>query len=600
MNHHLDTYKLMGIEQRGAKVGCSGTMNNLLIDRMVTEDWHRGKRNLSMAWVDVAKAYDSIDHEWLDEMMILHRFLTWLKNVTSKLSASWNTRIQCKTDKGDETSDVIRFRSGLSQGDVLCPRLFTLCMNPVAWMLKATEGYKLSRPIGSKITDLLYIDDLKIFAASQTKLATVMKSTQTAMKDMGLRWNPKKCSVLHVKRGVQQEDNDSIKLDESVVIQSLKQQSHYKSLGVLENIKRMDLLAFESASKEYLKRLSVIWSSPLSDVNKVTALNQYAFPLLSYLMPTQRWPMSELQRINREVRKVKVENGGKHPTGSSALLYVPRAVGGRGMKSVETAYKVTKIKTALKIQGSTYPTVKLVKNWDENSARSKGRHSTLEDAVKYAREFGLDLDLTKPNTTCQVVCTGDEIIDNKIPDTLKNAITSRLQQEVMDQKWQGEITAARWKDQDLSLKECYTWLKGWKAAPTHTIAGIEELHQQLLPTKIYHQKKTEFKTDDIMCGMFGEKPESLAHVLAGCSVLAQTKYLSIHNAALKIPFFEMLNDMELIESTPPWYSPVQPKPVYQNDRAEAYWDVPVYEHYNFRTAVIVPKNAEFFKLVIKA
>ena len=140
----------------------------------------------------------------------------------------------------------------------------------------------------------------------------------------------------------------------------------------------------------------------------------------------------------------------------------------------------------------------------------------------------------------------------------------------MDQKWQGKITAARWGDQDLRLKECYTWLKGWKAAPTHTMAGIEELHQQLLPTKMYHQKKTGFNTtDDIMCRMCREKPECLAHVLAGCSVLAQTKYLSRHNAALKIPFFEMLKDMDLIESHPPSYSPVQPKPVYQNDRAEA-------------------------------
>ena len=59
------------------------------------------------------------------------------------------------------------------------------------------------------------------------------------------------------------------------------------------------------------------------------------------------------------------------------------------MKPAETAYKVTQIKTALKIHGSTDPTVKLVKNWDENSA-SKGRHSMLEDAVKYAREFGFD------------------------------------------------------------------------------------------------------------------------------------------------------------------------------------------------------------------
>ena len=71
------------------------------------------------------------------------------------------------------------------------------------------------------------------------------------------------------------------------------------------------------------------------------------------------------------------------------------------MKSVHTAYEVTKIKLALKIHGSTltYPTVKLVKNCDENSG-SKGRHSVLADTAKYAREFGLDLDLTKQNATC--------------------------------------------------------------------------------------------------------------------------------------------------------------------------------------------------------
>ena len=43
----------------------------------------------------------------------------------------------------------------------------------------------------------------------------------------------------------------------------------------------------------------------------------------------------------------------------------------------------------------------------------------LADAVKYAREFGLDLDLTKPNATCQVASTGDESIDNEVPDALK-------------------------------------------------------------------------------------------------------------------------------------------------------------------------------------
>ena len=63
MDQHLDVYGLMEAEQRGAKEGCSGTTDNLLIERMVTQDCHRGRRNLSMAWVDVTKAYGSVDHE---------------------------------------------------------------------------------------------------------------------------------------------------------------------------------------------------------------------------------------------------------------------------------------------------------------------------------------------------------------------------------------------------------------------------------------------------------------------------------------------------------------------------------------------------------
>ena len=50
----------------------------------------------------------------------------------------------------------------------------------------------------------------------------------------------------------------------------------------------------------------------------------------------------------------------------------------------------------------------------------------LADAVKYAREFGLDLDLNKPNATCQVASTGDKIIDNEVPDALKKSGKERL------------------------------------------------------------------------------------------------------------------------------------------------------------------------------
>ena len=107
---------------------------------------------------------------------------------------------------GQEVSEPIVFK-GLPQGDALCPRLFTICLNSVAWKISTSQGYKLSKPISARVTDLLYIDDLKVFATSETKLNRVLESTQAAMEDIGLQWNPSKCAVIHIKKGVHSQES---------------------------------------------------------------------------------------------------------------------------------------------------------------------------------------------------------------------------------------------------------------------------------------------------------------------------------------------------------------------------------------------------------
>ena len=100
MDQHLEHHGLMEGQQRGAKSGCFGTMDNLLIDRAVMLDCQRGKRNLSMAWIDVRKAYDSVDHDWLCAMTDVHRLPIWLGEIIRKLCASWNTRVVATTRQG--------------------------------------------------------------------------------------------------------------------------------------------------------------------------------------------------------------------------------------------------------------------------------------------------------------------------------------------------------------------------------------------------------------------------------------------------------------------------------------------------------------------
>lgn len=561
---HLDQYSLMEREQRGARKGCSGTMDNLLIDRMVTQDCHRRRRNLSMAWIDVSKAYDSVAHKWLRKMMNIHRFPVWICNIISNLTKSWNTRIVAKTSHGQEQSDMIKFNKGLPQGDALCPRLFTLCLNPVAWKLKAAEGYKISKPIGMTITNLLYIDDLKIFAASESKLNTVLKVTRDAMKDIGLNWNPKKCSVINIKRGQQTQGTD-VKLDKDNVIKNLKDGTQYKFLGVLENVKQEDKLSLECAAKVFLQRMSVVWSSPLSDENRVIATNQYALPVLSYLM----WTQTEIKKIDREARKIIVNN-----IGSTALLYLSREQGGRGLQSVENMYKTTKIKAAVKLYSNDDPTIDVVRKFEENSSRC-GHQTLVKDARKYAEELGITLQLQYPSPTC-VGSDGKEIPVKQISVKIKEHSQQQLKGAIVDEKWQGKLLNQRWDDQTINTERCFEWLKSWNLCPSYVISGMHELYEQLLPTKLYYGKKIGLPTADIMCRLCGTEPESVPHILAGCSSMAQTKYLWRHDSALKVLFFELLKECDLVDRIPPWYSPVVPKPFYENTDYQAYWDVPVY------------------------
>ena len=133
----------------------------------------------------------------------------------------------------------------------------------------------------------------------------------------------------------------------NICVSDLEEGNHYKFLGVLETVRQEERMSLECAAKEFLRGMSIIWSNPLFDHNGVTASNQFALPVLGYLMWTQQWPVTEFKKLDREACKIVVENGGKHPSRSTAILYMSREKGGRGLRSIEEEYKVMKIKAAV-------------------------------------------------------------------------------------------------------------------------------------------------------------------------------------------------------------------------------------------------------------
>ena len=97
-----------------------------------------------------------------------------------------------------------------------------------------------------------------------------------------------------------------------------------------------------------------------------------------------------------------------------------------------------------------------------------------------------------------------------------------------EERWQGKLIKNRLDDEEVKLNSL------WKNAPTHTVAGEQELYQRLLPTKVYYNRKTKSQVTDEKCRLCGDSLENVQHILSGCSALAQTKFLQRHNNAFKI------------------------------------------------------------------
>lgn len=271
--------------------------------------------------------------------------------------------------------------------------------------------------------------------------------------------------------------------------------------------------------------MSVIWSSPLSDYHKIVASNPFALPVLAYFVWTQVWPIAELQRLDRESRKTIVETGGKHPSASSDLLYFPRRSGGRGLKLIKSEYKITKVKAATRLYANADPTMGIVRRFKEKAKRT-GRHSLVKDAQKYAEELGMKLELRYPDPS-GTTAENKKIQGRKIGRWMKKALQNKHCEGVREQRWQGKLHTARWEDKDLD-GESFEWMLDWKTAPTHTIAGISELYEQLLPTKLYNARKTKTSEEsDVRCRMCGKAQESIAHVLSSCCTCTGTDEVSI-------------------------------------------------------------------------
>ena len=128
------------------------------------------------------------------------------------------------------------------------------------------------------------------------------------------------------------------------------------------------------------------------------------------------------------------ECGGKHPLGLKATVYLPRALGGSGMRSVEEEYKMTKIKSAIKLYGNEDSTMWLVRAFEENAVH-QGHQSLVKEARLFPEELGFTLDLSFQHPKFRDNTDGADVPRDKIKRNLKKAAMEQRKTEVKEKRW---------------------------------------------------------------------------------------------------------------------------------------------------------------------
>ena len=130
-------------EQAAGKIGSWGCTDQLLINKIVYEEVTKNRRNLTTAWLDYRKAFDSVPHSWIIESLQLAKVPDKIIDVIKMLMSRWRTKLYLYGDKATIETLKIEYHKGILQGDMLSLILFVLSVNPLSYILHKKEGYKL-------------------------------------------------------------------------------------------------------------------------------------------------------------------------------------------------------------------------------------------------------------------------------------------------------------------------------------------------------------------------------------------------------------------------------------------------------------------------
>ena len=311
-----------------------------MTNKMILENCKKRKQNLSCAWIDYKKAFDSLPHEWILRSLELFKVSPGLIGFLKYNMKNWKTQLILVHESGTLMSDNINIKRGIFEGDSLSRLLFCISLIPLSLELNSLGyGYKIKT---EQITHLFYMDDLKLYAKNDNELEGLLRIVKGFTGDIGMKFGLSNCAKATFKRG-KLEKSDLVRQDEETMNKDLMQEKVYKYLGVDKSSGIQHATMKQKLKEELVRRARLILKTELNSKNRITAINTLAILVITYSFNIIDWNLSEVKRLYVKIRKMMTTHSMHHPKTDIDRLHLRRSSGGRGLTQLKLSYKTSTI-----------------------------------------------------------------------------------------------------------------------------------------------------------------------------------------------------------------------------------------------------------------
>ena len=214
--------------QRDFRSGDGISLNLQLLQSAINKAKTKYK-NLSLCFIDVSKAFDSVSHE---SLIVAGRRLG-MPDVFLKYISNMYSNSTTQLSDGKDFSGEIKVTRGIRQGDTMSVNLFNAVVDLATSELNKSIGFTINE--SKKIQFLSFVDDLVLFADG---IEGLQRNLDTLIKEfarVGLVLNAAKCASLvitsHRKKWVCNTRSTLKVIDTNMPAMSIN--DAYKYLGVM-------------------------------------------------------------------------------------------------------------------------------------------------------------------------------------------------------------------------------------------------------------------------------------------------------------------------------------------------------------------------------